>query len=120
MTLNWLPITTISDVSAIIERSHQLPCLIFKHSISCNISAIAKFRLEDDWIFEADEIAPYYLDLLQHRPISADIAEGFQVHHESPQVLLIHNGVCVYDASHLDITVDELKEAVDNISIAQR
>lgn len=50
----------------------------------------------------------YYLDLLAHRNISNKIAEDFQVYHESPQVLLIRNGECVYDESHMAITMDEL------------
>jgi bacillithiol system protein YtxJ len=34
------------------------------------------------------------------------------VHHESPQVLLIVNGECIFDTSHLDISVSELQEAL--------
>lgn len=94
-----------------IERSHTVPCLILKHSTSCNISAIAKYRLDDDWDFDKDVLEPYYLDLLRFRPLSAFIAERFDVYHESPQMLLIVDGECVYDASHLDIRIEELKDA---------
>jgi len=52
----------------------------------------------------------YYLDLLSYRDLSAEIAETFHVHHESPQVLLIRNGECVYDESHIAISMDEIKE----------
>jgi bacillithiol system protein YtxJ len=38
------------------------------------------------------------------------VANTFKVHHESPQVLLIMDGECFYDASHLDIQFQELKE----------
>ncbi len=110
--IHWIPLTSLAEVEALKKRSHEVPCLIFKHSTSCNISAIAKFRLDDDWNFAADEIEAYYLDLLTFRPVSHHIAETFSVHHESPQVLLIVDGECVYDASHLDISVDELKEAL--------
>jgi bacillithiol system protein YtxJ len=37
---------------------------------------------------------------LQHRDISNEIANRFNVHHESPQVILIQHGECVYDESH--------------------
>lgn len=86
--------------------------MIFKHSTRCNISEIAKFRLEDDWDFSANEIEAYYLDLLAFRAVSQHVSETFSVHHESPQVLLISQGECVYDASHLDISVGELKEVL--------
>ena len=108
--INWQKLDSEAGLAAIIERSKTVKCLIFKHSTRCSISSMAKGRLETKWHFTQDEIEPYYLDLLAHRPISAQIAETFQVHHESPQVLLIENGECIYDASHLDISVDEIKE----------
>ncbi len=54
----------------------------------------------------------YYLDVLIYRPVSLQVAETFQVHHESPQVLLIVDGECIYDASQLDITLEELREGL--------
>ncbi len=36
----------------------------------------------------------------------------FSVEHESPQILLIKNGECVYDESHNAISMDEIVEAV--------
>jgi len=48
------------------------------------------------------------LDLIAYREISNAIAERFQVHHESPQVILVKNGEAVYDASHMEISTQEL------------
>lgn len=110
--MDWIALDKIEQLDEIQRLSHEKPCLIFKHSTRCNISSIAQYRLNDDWDFSADEIVPFYLDLIQFRPISAEIAERFQVHHESPQVLLIQAGECTYDASHLDISVAELHEAL--------
>jgi bacillithiol system protein YtxJ len=108
--VNWNKITSIAQLEAIAERSNTVPCLIFKHSTTCSISAMAKSRLEKNWDFNATDIEPYFLDLLSFRPISAAIAERFQVHHESPQVLLVRDGACIYDASHLDISIEELHD----------
>jgi bacillithiol system protein YtxJ len=108
--ISWNKITTVAQLDAIAERSNTVGCLILKHSTTCSISAMAKARLEKNWNFDATDIEPYYLDLLSFRPISAAIAERFQVHHESPQVLLIRNGECIYDASHLDISVEEIRD----------
>lgn len=70
-------------------------------------------RLESKWDDEINNvITPYYLDLKSFRDISNAIAEKFSVHHESPQVLLIKDGECIYDASHMDISVEELKESI--------
>ena len=108
--MNWIPLQSVHDVESIIERSGQVPCLILKHSTTCPISSLAKHRLEKQWDFPAGGLETYYLDLLRHRDISNLIAQTFNVRHESPQVLLIKDGVCVYDASHLDIRVDDLHQ----------
>jgi len=112
MALQWLPLDSFEGIERIIKRSHKVPCLIFKHSDRCNICSIAMYRLEDDWDFEPEEMEAYFLDVLQFRPVSLKVAEALQVHHESPQVLLIVNGECIYDASHLDITLEELREGL--------
>jgi len=72
---------------------------------------MAKMRLEENWNFS--NIETWYLDLKQFRNLSDQIAETFSVHHESPQVLLIENGECIYEASHFDISCDEMAEVID-------
>ena len=108
--MNWIPLQRVHDVESIIERSGQVPCLILKHSTTCPISSLAKHRLEKQWDFPDGALETYYLDLLRYRDISNLIAQTFDVRHESPQVLLIKDGVCVHDASHLDIRVDDLHQ----------
>jgi bacillithiol system protein YtxJ len=110
--ITWKELVDTQTVDEIVGLSSQTPYLIFKHSTRCSISAMAKMRLEHSWDFGADEIQPYYLDLIAFRQVSNYIAEKFSVYHESPQALLIWQGECIYDASHLDISVPELKEAL--------
>lgn len=112
MPLHWIPLESFEAIEQLKNRSNEVPCLIFKHSTRCNICSIAKYRLEDDWDFEPGAMEAYYLDVLLFRPVSLKVAEMFQVHHESPQVLLIVDGECIYDASQLDITMEELKEGL--------
>lgn len=60
-----------------------------------------------------DNVAEYdfrIIDVIQSRPVSNAAAEQLDVHHESPQLIIIQNGKCTFDASHLEITLDELKE----------
>ncbi|AKD02996.1 bacillithiol system redox-active protein YtxJ [Pontibacter korlensis] len=111
--MNWHPLTSVEQLDEIIEESKNTPVVIFKHSTSCSISATAKSRLERQWDGAGlDHIKPYYLDLLSYRPVSNEVAEALQVRHESPQLLLLKDGVCTYDASHLGISVDALKKQV--------
>lgn len=104
--MNWIPLTTEDQLILIKEKSFSIPQVIFKHSTRCSTSSMVLNRLER--AAAPATIDFYYLDLLAHRNISNKIAEDFQVYHESPQVLLIRNGECVYDESHMAITMDEL------------
>ncbi len=116
--LKWNFVTSPQEVEAIVERSRELPCLIFKHSTRCSISSIAKFRLENEWNFGEQDVAIYFVDLIAYRPVSQQVADTFQVEHESPQVLLIKDGRCIYHASHLDITVPTLADNFQGSSTA--
>lgn len=86
--------------------------VIFKHSTRCSISLMAKKAFEADWSVIPPDVNLYFLDLIKHRDISAAIAELFKVHHESPQMLLIRDGDCILDASHSDISADEIAEMI--------
>lgn len=109
--MNWNNLTSDSQLATIKAESAQQPVLIFKHSTRCSISAMALSRMERNWD-DAAGIKPYYLDLIANRPVSNQIVDVFGVEHESPQVLLIQNGECIYDASHMSISFDALKQAV--------
>ncbi len=105
--MNWHPINTIEQLEQIKAASYTTPQLIFKHSTTRRISRLALDRFEHP---EAPENVDFhYLDLLNFRAISNEIATFFQVHHESPQLLLIKDGECIYDESHYGIMMDELK-----------
>jgi bacillithiol system protein YtxJ len=106
--MNWIPLTTEIQLQQIIEHSSAKPQVIFKHSNRCSISSMAKNRLERN--FQPAGIDFYFLDLLAHRPLSQKIAEVFKVTHESPQILLIKDGGCVFDESHTGISMDEIVE----------
>ena len=110
--MEWRQLTDVQQLTDINAQSHHVPQLLFKHSTRCPISTAAKLRLEQKWRFDETEVVAYYLDLLQYRNISDVVAEKYSVYHESPQVILITSGECTYEASHLDISVAELHEAM--------
>lgn len=105
------------QLADIIARSHnsENPIVIFKHSTRCGISSAAKKRVENSDAFTNDVFSIYYLDLLAHRDISNKIAETFQVQHESPQILFIKNGKCVYHTSHGEIGKHNFAQVEDYI-----
>lgn len=110
--VNWIPLTDISQLSEIEENSNGKTIGIFKHSTRCSISRFALKQFENEYDLTEDEIDLYFLDLLNHRDISNEIANQFNVMHQSPQILVIKNGVAVYNASHDSINVHDLKQFV--------
>lgn len=111
--MNWHTIKTTEELDKVLQESAETPVVIFKHSTSCSISATVKSRLERQWDGAGlDNIKPYYLDLLSYRPVSNHVAQVLQVRHESPQLLLVQDGMCTYDASHMGISVDALKKNI--------
>ncbi len=109
---HWIALDSPESLHSLTEKSKDKTCLILKHSTTCPISGMAKLRLEDHIDELSEPLELYYLDLLSYRALSNAIAEQFNVHHESPQVLLIKNGECFFDTSHFDITVSEINEAL--------
>lgn len=106
--MNWHELTEESQLDTIVAESKSQPVVIFKHSIRCSISSMAKSRLEREQ--EPQGVKFYYLDLINYRDISNKVAEMFSVHHESPQVLLIKDGDCTYEESHNGINMEEIAE----------
>lgn len=103
--MNWISLESADQLNSIKQQDGY--SLIFKHSTRCSISMMAKKRFELDWEDLPEDMPLYFLDLISYRDLSKQVAELFQVHHESPQLLLIKDGECVLDQSHGQISVDE-------------
>mgnify|MGYP003529207355 CR=1 FL=1 len=110
--MHWTHLADEDQLKQIIVNSQKKPQVIFKHSTRCSISDVAFKRLQKESI--PDNVDFYYLDLLAHRNISNSIADTFKVHHESPQILVINNGECVYDESHLSINMADILSNAGN------
>jgi bacillithiol system protein YtxJ len=109
--INWIELTDLGQLNEIMDLSHEQPVVIFKHSTRCSISRMALKQFENEFDLEGS-VTPYFLDLINHRDISNEIATRFEVYHQSPQLLLIKEGKSIYDASHSDIDAVELKGKV--------
>jgi len=109
--MNWISLETADQLMQIKQQEGY--SLIFKHSTRCSISMMAKRRFELDWDNLPENMPLYFLDLIKHRDLSNQVAQLFQVHHESPQMLLIKNGECILDQSHSGISVDETLEVLN-------
>ena len=102
--VNWTPLTTLSQLETIKKESTNESIAIFKHSTRCGISRMVIRQFEESFTEDMSSLKVYYLDLLNYREISNEVGYTFQVLHQSPQLLIIKNGVVVAHASHYDIT----------------
>ena len=116
--MKWNELKDKETLNRILEESKEKYVLIFKHSVRCATSSMAINRLERNWDEnESKGLKPYYLDLIRYREISNAIESIFGVEHQSPQVLVIKNGRCIYDISHMGINYDEIKKLTGEISV---
>ena len=108
--MSWIKLENLPQLQDI--KANEGYSVIFKHSTRCSISMMAKKRVDMDLDDLPTTVKPYFLDLIAHRDISNQIAELFQVHHESPQLLLIKDGECILDQSHGEISIEETLELI--------
>lgn len=115
--MDWNTLDNIDTIEEIKESSALQPILIFKHSTRCSISSMALNRLERDWKNEdVQNLKVYFLDLIKNRDVSNAVATAFNVQHQSPQVLIIKDGKCVYDNSHMGISYREISQQVTDFA----
>ncbi|QXP78982.1 MULTISPECIES: bacillithiol system redox-active protein YtxJ [Winogradskyella] len=97
--LPWQALTDISQLDTIAEKSKSKTQVIFKHSTRCGISSMVMKQFVSDYNLDIN-IDLHYLDLLSYRNVSDEIGYKFQVMHQSPQLIIIKNGVVVSHTSH--------------------
>lgn len=109
MGIPWENLYSPEQLEQVKEESYARPVILYKHSTRCGVSDWAKTNLEKaDGPVSTEKY--YYLDLISYREVSNAIEAQFNVLHQSPQVLLIRNGECVYTVSHADIQLDKLHQ----------
>ncbi|PRZ21606.1 bacillithiol system redox-active protein YtxJ [Flavobacterium granuli] len=109
--INWNNLTDLGQLNEIITLSNEKPVAIFKHSTRCSVSRMALRQFENEFDL-SDKVTAYFLDLIAYRDVSNEIAHRFGVQHQSPQLILIKNGIAVYNASHSDIDAEELRTRI--------
>jgi len=87
------------------------PAIIYKHSNRCalcfrTLKEVQKFSQRHP------DVPVLMIDVVKNRSVSNLVAEEYHVVHQSPQALVIREGVSVWDASHLSITAGELERAI--------
>lgn len=107
--MNWNHLNSMADLDQAISESNEGLVVLFKHSTRCSISRMALKMFEMGWDDSLDAVKPYFLDLLNHRDISAEISTRLNVEHQSPQMLVVSKGESLSTANHSDINADIVK-----------
>ena len=110
-----MKLKTLFDTAALdaaIAESRERPVVIFKHSRTCGISCEAFDELHAH-LADAQADASYHLITVQsHRRVSDEAEVRLGVRHQTPQVILLKDGVPVWNASHFRITATELSRVL--------
>ncbi len=108
MANHFVRITDTKAMDELVDGSKERPVVIFKHSLTCPISAAAYDQME---AFEGNVSL---VEVQKARELSNEIEKRLGLTHASPQVIVLRNGQVVWNASHFSITADAVAEAVRN------
>lgn len=106
----------LNDIPALeqaLSTAGSNPVLIFKHSATCPVSARAHQAVDNFLASEASREVPVYTVVVQQaRDVSEAVATKTGVRHESPQILMMREGQCIWSTSHRNITMEALCDAI--------
>jgi len=108
--MHWIHLTDEDQLQKIIVRSQEKPQVIFKYSSECHLSEIVFQRLQKNCCPQRVDF--HFLDLNAYQNISEKVSETFHVPHQSPQILLIKEGECIFEEGHPEISLEEIMEHV--------
>ncbi|WP_075982621.1 bacillithiol system redox-active protein YtxJ [Bacillus massilinigeriensis] len=103
-------IETIEEFEQILQEKEYF--FFLKHSLTCPISQAA-FEEYENFSTDQNDVAFFYLAVQEARPLSNDIAEKYEIKHESPQAFLFVNKEVSWHTSHRKITYETLKNALE-------
>lgn len=106
----WNRLENDRDLDLAIAKGQNAAVLFFKHSTRCPVSSMALRMFERDWP-GGSKLELYFLDLIAHRDLSNRIARELGVDHESPQAIVLRDGLVVYAESHNFIAAKAIHEA---------
>lgn len=98
--INWISLENSAQLDKLEKDSLNKTIVLFKHSTRCGISLHAKEKLESASELLNEKADFYYLDLLNYRDISGEIASRYRIVHQSPQIIVLKNGGPSYNISH--------------------
>ena len=116
MIENLKEIRSIDDLNRALDESNERPVFLFKHSLTCPISARAFNEFRSYLQNSGSQISANLITVQTARSVSDETAARLGLQHHSPQAILVRNGREMWNASHFAITAAALQDAISNFS----
>ncbi|HEV2764161.1 MAG TPA: bacillithiol system redox-active protein YtxJ [Pyrinomonadaceae bacterium] len=110
MGAKFIPVNDTAALDELVARSHDAPVILFKHSLTCPISATAYREMEG----VGRDVGLVVVQ--KARPVSDEIEARTGVRHESPQALILRDGRVVWSATHWNVTAGAVGDAFEENS----
>ena len=110
-------ISTLDELEGAIAGSSDRPSVIFKHSPTCGLSAMAFESLREFLNDRQTGDANWFLlSVRASRAVSAEVATRFGIRHESPQALVLVDGKVVWHGSHYRATAESIATVLGRLA----
>ncbi len=108
--IKWESLESVDQLHNLVKNSKLTTKVIFKHSTRCGISRMALNNFERNYEELNQNVTYYLLDLLNNRDVSNAIAEELKVAHQSPQVIVLKDGLVIHTESHHGIDIKKIQQ----------
>jgi bacillithiol system protein YtxJ len=113
--MEWKAIKNESTFYEIQEISDREKVLIFKYTPDNVVSHVIRTLLQREWNAPFMNMKTYCVDVINHKDVSDQITNQFGIEHNSPQVLVIKQGKCIYVKANGHIKFNDLKQFANRL-----
>ncbi len=114
MPSHLVDLPTLAALDDLLARSPDRPVILYKHSLTCGTSGYALEELQD-LLASLHGLTVGIVRVQAARAVSDEVARRFGVRHQSPQVLIIEDGVAAWHASHYGVTAQAMGSALERL-----
>lgn len=104
MPATFVNVDSLDTLDRLFADSFRRPVVLLKHSTTCGISSGVYREVS----LVAGDVNVVVIQT--HRSLSNEIASRTGIRHESPQAIVLKDGMPVYHASHYDIEATHIEE----------
>lgn len=114
--VDLLPLNSTEEFEAILAASRATPVLLYKHSLTCDVSVRAIHAVHAFLGTCQGPLIARMVTVQTERPVANAIERRLNLRHESPQAIIVADGDVIWHAAHFRITVDSLRQALAQVA----